>query len=538
MEEGRGRATWLPILVGAVVAVGTLFLWGALSRLEEAHFNRMGRLAAETVKSEITAQMETQALALVRLARRWEVRGSSPIPEWKEDAKLLVAHNPGYHAIEWVDPSFRVRWTVPVEGGEAVRFLDIKHEEGRKRAMETARDRRGVVVTRAVDLAQGGKGFEVYVPMFQGDTFVGFVTGLFRIQELYDFVLHDRVASGYSIAIFDGLNRIYLRDRGDVEEQGKWPQEATIEAYGVVWRVRVWPRPELLSEAQSLLPEAVLIGGIITALLLALATHLAQQARHRAEALREGEKRFRDLYDYAPVGYHEIDVEGRIVRVNRTALGMLGYEEEEVLGWHPWDFIVEAEASRQAVRAKLAGTDESLRSYERTWRRKDGSFAPVLMQDRILRDPESKITGIRSTIQDISERKRSEEALRENESQFRDLFDQAPVGYHEIDTEGHIVRVNRTALSMLGYTQEDVLGRYPWEFIVEQEESRKAVKDKLAGSESLAPYERTWRRKDGGVLPVLMQDRFIRDASGKVKGIRATILDNSGRRPGGILNPS
>ena len=50
-----------------------------------------------------------------------------------------------------------------------------------------------------------------------------------------------------------------------------------------------------------------------------------------AESLRESEARFRNLFDHAPVGYYECDAEGRITRVNRTALTLLGYTYEEVL---------------------------------------------------------------------------------------------------------------------------------------------------------------------------------------------------------------
>ncbi len=168
--------------------------------------------------------------------------------------------------------------------------------------------------------------------------------------------------------------------------------------------------------------------------------------------------------------------------------------------------------------------------YERTWRRKDGTLIPVLMQDRFIRDADGRITGIRAILQDITERNQSEEALRESEARFRDLFDQAPVGYHEIDTDGRIRRVNRTAQRMLGYTAEEMLDRHPWEFIVEQEESRKAVTEKLSGRESIMPYERTWRRKDGTVIRVLMLDRFIRDADGRVTGVRAIIQDITERK--------
>ncbi len=138
------------------------------------------------------------------------------------------------------------------------------------------------------------------------------------------------------------------------------------------------------------------------------------------ETLRESEARFRDLYDQAPVGYHEIDTEGRIIQTNYTALAMLGYAEKEILGRHPWEFIVEREASHQAVVNKLSGS-ESPSPYERTWRRKDGTLLPTLMQDHVMRDADGRISGIRATIQDITERKRAEERLLAYQKELRSL---------------------------------------------------------------------------------------------------------------------
>ncbi|MDH4240997.1 MAG: PAS domain S-box protein, partial [Phycisphaerae bacterium] len=116
-----------------------------------------------------------------------------------------------------------------------------------------------------------------------------------------------------------------------------------------------------------------------------------------------------------------------------------------------------------------------------------------------------------------------EEELRERESQFVELFDNAPIGYHELDTQGRILRVNSTELEMLGYTADEMLGKPVWEFSADKEKSRETVTDKLAGD--IPPgriFERTLRRKDGNTLAVLVGVRLLRDKAGNISGIRST----------------
>jgi len=137
------------------------------------------------------------------------------------------------------------------------------------------------------------------------------------------------------------------------------------------------------------------------------------------QALEKSEVRFQELFNDAPVGYFEYDVEGRIIDVNRTELELLGYRLEEMIGQPVWKFIVEGEAAHQQILQKLAGTLPPAQGLERTYRRKDGTTFPVLVGDRILRDSEGKIIGIRTTIQDITGRKRAEEEMRGLEEQFR-----------------------------------------------------------------------------------------------------------------------
>ncbi len=145
---------------------------------------------------------------------------------------------------------------------------------------------------------------------------------------------------------------------------------------------------------------------------------LFTERKQMEEALRKSEERFRDLYDHAPLGYHEYDAEGRITSVNRTDLEMLGYAAEEMIGQYIWKFNVEEETVRQQILAKLGGSLPPARNLERTYRRKDGTTFPVLCEDLLILDEKGRIKGIRATVQDITERKKGEEDRRRLEERL------------------------------------------------------------------------------------------------------------------------
>jgi PAS domain S-box-containing protein len=142
--------------------------------------------------------------------------------------------------------------------------------------------------------------------------------------------------------------------------------------------------------------------GDATGLLGCLVASLTETLPAAQAAAREAE----DLFEFAPVGYHEIDATGRIARVNRTELRMLGFSPEEMLGRFAWEFIAEPLDARQTMQATLAGAVTDGQPFERSYRCKQGELLPVLVGERILRDEQGQLRGIFATIQDLTERKR------------------------------------------------------------------------------------------------------------------------------------
>ena len=250
-------------------------------------------------------------------------------------------------------------------------------------------------------------------------------------------------------------------------------------------------------------------------------------AKRTEAALRRIEDRHRTILQTAMSGFWLADIEGRLLEVNESYCRMSGYSEQELLTMRIPDLEAYKSADEIAARIQTIvaqGQDH----FESRQRRKDGTVFDVEISAQYRPIEGGRLVAF---LRDITERNQADEALKTSEARFKEMFDDAPVGYHEIDAEGRLVRVNRTELEMLGYRAEEMLGHYAWEFVEDQESSRKAVAAKLAGTAPLQPgYERTYCRKDGTRLAVLFHERLVPGNDGAIAGIRTTVQNITERK--------
>jgi diguanylate cyclase (GGDEF)-like protein/PAS domain S-box-containing protein len=118
-----------------------------------------------------------------------------------------------------------------------------------------------------------------------------------------------------------------------------------------------------------------------------------------------------DLYDHAPCGYHSMDADGRLVRINQTELRWLGLTAAQALGRSYGDFLTPA--SRQLFRERFAQFLQTghLQDAEFELLRADGSTMPVLVSATAVRDAQDRFVRSRTTVFDITERKKLEQRL-------------------------------------------------------------------------------------------------------------------------------
>jgi len=142
-------------------------------------------------------------------------------------------------------------------------------------------------------------------------------------------------------------------------------------------------------------------------------------AQELEERVYERTAEVQDLYDNAPCGYHSLDQDGNIIRINQTELNWLGYTREEILGHRMHDFITDG--SRRTFQEAFPAFKQHglLRDIELEMLRKDGSVFPALISATAIYDNDGRYVTSRSTLFDDTDRKHAMEALRLANSEMK-----------------------------------------------------------------------------------------------------------------------
>ncbi|MBD2040002.1 PAS domain S-box protein [Microcoleus sp. FACHB-672] len=134
--------------------------------------------------------------------------------------------------------------------------------------------------------------------------------------------------------------------------------------------------------------------------------------------------------------------------------------------------------------------------------------------------------------EEIAERKQAEEALQSYTDELQDLYNNAPCGYHSLDSEGTFIRINETELNWFGYTLDEILGKKKFSDILTLESSRTFQENFFHYKEQgwVSDLEFDIIRKDGTILPILLSSTAVRDSAGNYLMSRSSVFDITARK--------
>jgi PAS domain S-box-containing protein len=258
--------------------------------------------------------------------------------------------------------------------------------------------------------------------------------------------------------------------------------------------------------------------------------------RKRAEqALRESEEMYRTLVDTSPDAVTVTDVEGLITHVSQQALEMHGVEDAgELVGKSAFELIAPEDRELAMANLQKTLTGESVRNVEYTLLRHDRTRFTGELNAALIRDAGGAPKAFIATTRDVTDRRQAEEKLQAEKERAQLYLDVAGVSIIAFDREGRVTLINRRGLEILGYREEDLIGKHWVETCLPER-----VRDEVAGVferilagdvEPVSRRENLVLTKGGEERIVAWHNAILRDAAGDIVGILSSGEDVTERK--------
>ena len=492
-NEG-GPPAWspMPAVIGSLTF--TLIFWIGLKENENTLLSAKALTAADQLATTIKSDVDQQMNALDRLARGGAENPDNNLAAWLTDAVQLFEESKevGCVSIQFIDPSLKTRWVYPTLGNEAAMGFDHVADSGRRDAIYAARTKNAPQVVISADV--GGKkasGFVIYAPISRSGSPNSYAAMDYLYARFFSTIIRQQpgLASDYSVVVSMGRSELYRSTLMDEKVDQALQSEKVYPMFDERVRLSLTPTYLALSRDRRFLPEMALGGGLAITLLLGFTLHLARRARsgqylselsnkkliaeneerRRIEArLKVSDERLRLALDSTQIGILEWNVPKGHVYYSPGLWGMLGYEygrmPSTLEAWqsliHPDDLPLYRKRTESQLNgiASFIDPEYRVRAVSGDWR-----WVYVRMKS-VLAGPNGRPVRIIGTVQDITIRRESEQALRESQAEARKLSLVASRTDNLViigSADGTIEWVNSAFCRVMEYTLEEVVGKDP-----------------------------------------------------------------------------
>jgi diguanylate cyclase (GGDEF)-like protein/PAS domain S-box-containing protein len=278
------------------------------------------------------------------------------------------------------------------------------------------------------------------------------------------------------------------------------------------------------------------------------------QRKQAEERTKESHQRLSDIINFLPDATFAIDLEGRVIAWNQAIEKMTGIKKQDMIGKGDYEYALPFYGMRKPLLIDMAikPDAESGKMYPFLSREKDGiiaeSFSRCLVpgQDTYLwikaspmTDHTGTVIGAIESIRDITQRKRAEQALSDNEKKYRFLTEAMSDTVWTLDMDLNTTYVSPSITKMLGFTPEERLGQKAADVLTPESYARtlqifaeemEKERDEKSDPNRTATIEVEYYHKDGHTIWVENSLRGIRDMDGKLVGIHGVSRDITERK--------
>lgn len=242
---------------------------------------------------------------------------------------------------------------------------------------------------------------------------------------------------------------------------------------------------------------------------------LEQRIAERTTELMLSEQRFKQLFEFSPLGMAQVDQQGGFHQANPAFCELVGYDVDELRSMSYWDLTPENFHPDQRTSIERLDRTGRFGPFDKEYLHKDGRRIPVRLNGvRVVSSTgEVQVWGI---AEDISRRQEAERAIRESEEKFKALFEFSPLGMARVNWEGDLLQVNESFARMIGYTPEEVTRLSYWDITPDKyEEQELLILELVRRDGRFGPFEKEYIHRDGHLVPIVINGMKIRGLNGE-----------------------
>lgn len=525
-------------LVGFILIV--LLVGVLLDRYNQATEKSNYRLRVVNESSELRVRLEEVLLTNMLLVKGLRVVIMAE-PDLDQDRFEQIAR-PLFESSDELRnigaaPDMVIRMVYPLEGNQGILGLNYLELPTQKAAAIAAKESGQIVMDGPLELVQGGQALIARIPVYRNgqgqSTFWGLLSVVLDLEQIYQSVGLDQYEKKYHIAlekIGDG-NRNNQLFYGNSEIAGNDAVRFKVTFPGGHWNVFIVPKTGWAPPLADILPMRLQILGLCAVVIV-----FGWWLTHASLKHRINEARLQTLFELSPVGIALNEMEsGRFVEVNPSLTNPTGYSLKEFLNLDYWELTPKSYKQKELEQLEQLRKTGRYGPYEKEFIRKDGSRYPILMSGASYTGHDGK-QYIWSIVEDLTQRRSYEQALRDYSEQLELVIDSADVGVWDWYIKTGDITLNERWAQIIGYTLQELepISVDRWRTLIHPDDISltESVLEKLwrEGSGRFA-CEFRMKHKQGHWIWVLSTGKIVEwYGSGKPRRLIGTHIDITKRK--------